>query len=102
VSGITVRELADGLRFPVRVQPRASRTEIAGVHEGALKVRVSSPPVDGAANAAVVALLAGAFGIARSRIRIVGGASGRLKTVEVEGIDRQQLLQLVLHSNAPR
>lgn len=96
VTGITVRDLVGGLRFPVRVQPRASRSEIVGVHGGALKVRVSAPPVEGAANEAVVALLAGALGVARSRVRIVGGAGSRLKTVEVDGIDRAHLQQLLL------
>jgi uncharacterized protein (TIGR00251 family) len=91
VSGITVHDSAKGLRFLVRVQPRASRTEIAGVHGGALKVRVTAPPVAGAANDAVVALIAVALGVPRSRVRIVSGPAARLKTVEVEGIDRQHL-----------
>ena len=86
-----MRESAGGLRFSVRVQPRASRTEIAGVHDGALKVRVSAPPVEGAANEAVVALLASTFGVARSRVRIVAGPSSRLKTVEIVGIDRSHM-----------
>jgi uncharacterized protein (TIGR00251 family) len=102
VTGITVRDSADGLRFAVRVQPRAARSEIVGVHGGALKVRVTAPPVEGAANEAVVALLAGALGIAKARVRIVGGASGRLKTVEVDGIDRRHLHQLTLVSSNPR
>ena len=95
VSGITVQQSPTGLRFPVHVQPRASHAGIGGVHGGALKVRVSAPPVDGAANAAVVAVLAEALGVARSCVRIVGGATSRRKMVEVDGVDRERLRKLM-------
>ena len=74
---------ADGLRIRLRVQPRSARNRIAGVHGEALKVCVTAPPVDGAANAAVIALLAEVLGIAKSRITIVAGATGRDKQVIV-------------------
>lgn len=76
-----------GVRFPVRVQPRASRTEIAGTHQGALKVRLQAPPVDGAANEALVEFLAESLGVPRRMVEIVSGASSRTKVVEVAGID---------------
>ena len=80
---ITVRDGA--VRFAVRVQPRARRAGIAGVHGGALAVRVHAPPVEGAANEAVVALVAEALGVKRRAVRIVGGARSRSKVVEVDG-----------------
>ena len=70
----------------VHVQPRASRTELAGLHGAALKVRVNAPPVDGAANDAVIALLAQTFGVPRRSVRVVAGLTSRAKTVELEGV----------------
>lgn len=78
------------MRFRVRVQPRASKSALAGIFDDALKVRLAAPPVDGAANDALVTLLARVLGIARSRITIVSGHSGRSKTVEVAGITAEQ------------
>jgi len=94
VSRILVQERPGALRFAVRVQPRASRTEIVGVHAGALKVRVQAPPVDGAANAALVSFLADALGVVARDVHIVSGTTSRLKTVEVFGIERQHLDRL--------
>jgi uncharacterized protein (TIGR00251 family) len=83
---LTVTKRDSGVRFAVRVQPRASSSEICGLHGEALKVRLSAPPVDGAANEALVELLAGALGVAKRAVRIVAGASGRGKVVEVDGV----------------
>jgi uncharacterized protein (TIGR00251 family) len=73
------------VRISVHVQPRAARSEIVGLHGAALKVRLQAPPVDGAANEALVALLADRLGVARRAVKVVAGASSRAKTVEVEG-----------------
>jgi uncharacterized protein (TIGR00251 family) len=75
------------VRFDVRVQPRASRTEIVGEYNGAIKVRLSAPPVDGAANDALVDLLAKELSVARRNVSIVSGGSSRSKTVAVAGVD---------------
>jgi hypothetical protein len=69
----------------VHVQPRASRSEVVGTHGAALKVRLLAPPVDGAANDALVALLAERLGVPRRAVRIVAGMSSRAKTVEIDG-----------------
>jgi uncharacterized protein (TIGR00251 family) len=73
------------LTFKVRVVPRASRSEIVGEHDGALRVRIAAPPVDGAANDELVRLLARAFGVARNEIAIIAGQTAKLKTVRVTG-----------------
>ena len=73
------------LIFKVRVVPRASRSELVGEHDGALRVRIAAPPVDGAANDELVRLLARAFGVPRSAIAITGGHAAKLKTVCVAG-----------------
>lgn len=88
------RAHGDGVRFAVRVQPRASRTSIEGVHGGALKVRLNAPPVDGAANDALVALLADALGVPKRAVRIVAGESARSKIVEVAGVDVTRVTRL--------
>lgn len=69
----------------VHVQPRASRSEVVGTHGAALKVRLRAPPVDGAANDALVLLLAEQLGVPRHAVRIVAGLSSRAKTVEIDG-----------------
>ena len=89
---ITVRGAS--LRFSVRVQPRASRSEIVGLHGDALKVRLAAPPVDGAADEALIELLADALGIARSAVRIIAGSTSRGKIVEVDGANVENVGRL--------
>lgn len=76
----------DGVRLRIRVQPRASRTEIAGAHGDELRIRLQAPPVDGAANDALVRFLAQALGVPRSAVDIVSGSASRSKTVAIRGI----------------
>jgi uncharacterized protein len=73
------------LTFQVQVVPRAARSEVVGEHNGALRVRVAAPPVDGAANAELIHILARALGVSRSAIEIIRGHSGKLKTVRILG-----------------
>ena len=74
---------SEGAVLRLRVQPRASRDEIVGWQEGALRLRVTAPPVEGEANRAVRALLARVLGVAPSRVRVVSGARGRDKLVRI-------------------
>jgi uncharacterized protein (TIGR00251 family) len=74
------------VRFAVRAQPRASRSEVAGIHNGALRIRIAAPPVDDQANTELIRFLARALGVAKSAVRIAAGRSGRSKTVEVDGV----------------
>jgi uncharacterized protein (TIGR00251 family) len=76
----------DGISLAVRVQPRASGNAVGGVHNGELKVRVTAPPVDAAANAAVVRLLADVLGCPKSAIDIVRGHASRSKVLVVRGV----------------
>ena len=70
----------------LHVQPRASVTELAGRHGGALKVRVAAPPVGGAANEVLVRFLAEQLGVPRSAVRVESGSAGRAKVIAVAGI----------------
>jgi uncharacterized protein (TIGR00251 family) len=75
----------DAVRITLRVKPRASRTRILGFREGALEIAVAAPPVDGAANEAVVAAMAEALHVPQRAVAIVSGATGKNKVVEVAG-----------------
>ena len=99
VLGITRR--GDTVRFTVRVQPRASRSEVAGLHGEALKVRLAAPPVDGAANEALVRLLADLLDVPRRAVRIEGGHASRSKLVEVDGVELEAVRRLA-HPEAAR
>ena len=78
----------------MRVQPRASRTELAGLHGGVLKVRVAAPPVDDAANRALIEFLAECLGVAKRGVRIVAGETSRTKVLEVDGVTPEQVASL--------
>ena len=81
-----IEATAAGVRIRLRVQPRATRTEVVGGHGDALRVRLTAPPVDGAANEALVRFLAERLGVARSTVRLVAGETARTKVVSVEGL----------------
>ncbi|MBL8264756.1 DUF167 domain-containing protein [Steroidobacter sp.] len=83
--------MAIAARISVYVQPRASKTAVAGMHDGCVKIRLAAPPVDGAANAALVEFVAAQLGIAKSKVRVASGLSSRRKVVEVEGVSTEQL-----------
>src|SRR5262245_29161932 len=79
------------IRIAVRVQPRAKSDELAGIVDGALRVRLRAPPVDGAANQALVAFLAEELGVPRRYLRSVSGIGSRNKVVEVDELARPAL-----------
>ncbi|MCA9607713.1 MAG: DUF167 domain-containing protein [Myxococcales bacterium] len=95
LATITVEEVAGAVRFEVRVSPRASRDEVGGIHDGALRVKTTAPPVDGQANAAIVKLLSKALGVPKRAVRIVGGETNKSKRVEVEGVTAAAVRALV-------
>jgi uncharacterized protein len=83
------------LTFNVRVVPRSSRNEIVGEHDGALRVRLTAPPVEGAANAALVRTLAQAFDVSPGAVEIISGQSSRTKTVSIVGVGFSNLERLL-------
>ncbi len=95
MASLTLREGAGVVRFDVRVQPRASRNEFAGVQNGALRVRLQAPPVDGAANEALVEFLADQLGVSPRLVRIVSGFGSRNKVVELDAGARHALDRIV-------
>jgi len=91
-----LRETPAGIRLAVIAAPRASRTEITGVAEGRLRVRLAAPPVEGEANLELVRYLARTLGVPRSAVAVTAGAGGRRKTVEVRGIGASDARGLLL------
>jgi uncharacterized protein len=92
---IAVDQARGTVSFPVRVQPRASRDEIAGVIDGAMKIRLCAPAVENRANEALVEFLAAVLKTSKSAVRIRSGEQSRLKRVEVFGVTRQQIEALL-------
>lgn len=90
---LDIREDRDGVTLPVRVQPRASREGFGGEREGALVVRLTAPPVEGAANDALQRLLGRTFGVPPKSITILSGATGRNKRVRLPGLDTKRALE---------
>jgi uncharacterized protein (TIGR00251 family) len=88
---IAIRETSKGLSFDVRVVPGASKNEVAGIQDGALKVKLTAPPVEGKANRACIDFLAGLLGLRRSALDIASGEKSRKKTVTAGGITRAEL-----------
>jgi uncharacterized protein (TIGR00251 family) len=82
------------LVFAVRVVPRASKSAAAGEHDGALRVRVAAPPVEGAANEELARFLAKALGVAARDVQIVSGHASKSKRVRVRGARAEDLLRL--------
>ncbi|MBA2379642.1 MAG: DUF167 domain-containing protein [Blastocatellia bacterium] len=89
---IDVKATDGAITFLVKVVPRASRTEVAGEIDGALRVRVASPPVDGAANAELIKFLAKRLELPRSSIAIVAGETSKNKRIRIEGLTEAELL----------
>lgn len=77
--------------FEVRVKPRASRAKVVGVHDGALEIALTAPPVDGAANEALVAFVAELCGVPKRDVAIVRGGKSRQKLVRVAGATADSL-----------
>jgi len=86
VDKIPFTRTRDGIRIEVKVEPRSSKKGLAGVLGNKLKVKLTSPPVDGAANEQLIEVLAEAFGIKKSAITIIRGQSSKNKVVELSGI----------------
>jgi uncharacterized protein len=81
-----LRQSGDDVVLTLHIQPGAKRTEIAGQHGEALKIRLAAPPVDGKANDCLIAFLADRLGIAKSRLELVSGQSNRAKRVRADGV----------------
>ena len=92
---VIVHSLRNGqVVFKVQVVPRSSRSEVVGEHNGALRVRIAAPPVDGAANEELIRILAKTFDVSRGALKILSGHSGKLKQIGIEGSTNDVLARL--------
>jgi uncharacterized protein len=85
-TGLKVRETVAGLVIRLHVQPRAKRSEVVGLHDGALKMKVTAPPVDDAANRAIIEFFSKLLGISKSHLQILAGEKSRDKTLQISGL----------------
>jgi uncharacterized protein len=92
-----VQQNPEGIIVSIRVQPRASKDEIAGVHDSALKVRLRAPALEDRANEALCDFLAQLLKTPKSAVRILSGHRSRNKRVEIRGVTEQQVHALLIH-----
>jgi uncharacterized protein (TIGR00251 family) len=92
---IDYSEKEGALKFPVQVVPRASRSEIVGEHNGALRIRIAAPPVEGAANEELIRTLSRAFGVKRGAVVIETGQASKKKQIRIIGVTPADLQKLL-------
>jgi uncharacterized protein (TIGR00251 family) len=88
---VEITEKDGAVTFRVRVQPRAARDEVAGEHNGAIKLRISAPPVDGKANEACRRLIAKLVAVSPSMVEIIAGESSKDKVIRVHNVTAERI-----------
>jgi len=96
MTPLAIRDAPGGITLPVRVHPGAKRNAIAGTHDGALKISLTTPPTDGRANAALIEFLAKRLNIPRARITLLTGAASRSKTLRITGLTQVEVEEKLL------
>lgn len=91
MKDLKITQRGDALLLPVRVQARASVTQIAGVHDGAIKIRLTAPPLENRANRELLKFLAEILHVPPGRLELIAGEHSRQKTVAVKGLSREEL-----------
>lgn len=89
------REASGNIVLSLHIQPGAKRTEIAGLHGEALKIRLAAPPVDGKANECLIAFLAEQLAVPRAQVGLIGGAASRRKRLRVKGASEEVIARLI-------
>ena len=92
---MNVVEKDGSITFAIRVVPRASRSQMVGEHDGALKIQLTSPPVDGAANAELIKLLAKHFDVSKSDIEIVAGETSKSKRIKIANLSQSRFEEVI-------
>ena len=90
--GEWLKAIEGGCELMILVQPRASRTKVLGEHDGRLKIALAAPPVDGAANAALIEFLSDALGVRRAEITLLDGEASRRKRLTVRGVAAAEVM----------
>jgi uncharacterized protein (TIGR00251 family) len=100
VSLLALKATPDGCTLPVRVHPGTKRDAVNGVHDGALKVSLTTPPTDGRANAALIAFVSERLAVTRAQVTLLTGASSRSKTLRIVGLTVVEVVERLLSENA--
>lgn len=90
-----ITETGNGVKFKLKIQPRASKNEVSGFQGDALKVRLTAPPVDGEANEACIEYIARLLAVPKKTVRIVAGHTSPHKMIEVAGLGKDDILRIV-------
>ena len=93
---LSIQGSGQGTTLAVHVVPRGKKSQVLGVHGDAVKVRVSAPPVEGAANEELIRFLAEVWHVSRSQVQILSGQTSRRKIVAVSGLDPEEVLAQLL------
>lgn len=96
MSSWSVQEIDNGVQFKIKVQPRSANNQVCSVQGEALKIKLTAPPVDGAANEACLRFLAKKLGVPFSRLKILSGQTSQHKLIRVEGLSLEQVLARLL------
>ena len=88
-----IKELSEGLLISIYVQPGSSKTEIIGMHQNSLKIKLTSPPVEGAANSLLIKFISKELGIAKSKIVLKSGEKSRSKRLILKGCSKKKVIQ---------
>ena len=91
----TDKQTPDSVTLSIRIQPRASKNEVIAMENGGIKIRLTAPPVDGAANEALVKFLSHRFSVAKSQVEIVSGHTSREKIVRITGVTEEDSRRLL-------
>ena len=94
-ENMNISEKDGAVSFDVRVVPLSSRSEIVGRHDDALKIRLTSPPVDGAANAELIKLLVRYFAVAKSDVEIINGETSKNKRIKIKNLSKSKFEELI-------
>ena len=90
-----INSCKNGIRFSAIIQPRSSKNEVTGIFHNALKIRLTAPPVDGAANKACIRFFSKLLGVSPSEISIIQGFSSRNKTIKIIGLTEKQFREIL-------
>jgi len=92
---IYIKETQNGVIFRIHVVPKSSKSEISGVQDDALKLKITSPPVEGKANEACIKFLSNILGVRKAKVKIVSGHKSRKKTIAIEGIGKKDIEDII-------
>ena len=92
---LRIKETENYVTFSVRVQPRSSKNEICGIYGDAIKIKLTSPPVEGEANEGLIKFLSDILKISKGQIEIISGHKSRTKSIKITGVTKEKVADLL-------